>query len=168
MRVLKVSLAVIWITGALLMRCPKRNQAVQVCMSLNASPAAWTLHVIVVIPSWMRMLHVLTQAQCLPCIVLNWSGLFAGSWTLFQLRHGIKGGFYILIEATRSCLLGLMATLSMLGCASLGWNCYTSRKDKALLAMNIDRLQQQELLPIQLYSVLVGNINDQTVIAVFL
>jgi hypothetical protein len=34
--------------------------------------------------------------------------------------------------------------------------------------MNIDRLQQQELLPIQLYSVLVGNINDQTVIVVFL
>jgi hypothetical protein len=31
-----------------------------------------------------------------------------------------------------------------------------------------DRLQQQELLPMQLYSVLVGNINDQTVIVVFL
>jgi hypothetical protein len=37
-----------------------------------------------------------------------------------------------------------------------------------MLEMNIDRLQQQELLPIQLYSVLVGNINDQTVIVVFL
>jgi hypothetical protein len=41
---------------------------------------------------------------------------------------------------------------------------------KALLEMNIDRLQQQELvlLPIQLYRVLVGNINEQTVIVVFL
>jgi hypothetical protein len=37
-----------------------------------------------------------------------------------------------------------------------------------VLEMNIDRLQQQELLPIQLYSVLVGNNNDQAVVVVFL
>jgi hypothetical protein len=37
----------------------------------------------------------------------------------------------------------------------------------SLLEMDIDRLQRQEL-PIQLYSVLVGNINDQTVTVVFL
>jgi hypothetical protein len=40
--------------------------------------------------------------------------------------------------------------------------------DQSMLEMHIDRLQQQELLPIQLYSVLVGSINDQTVIVVFL
>jgi hypothetical protein len=46
--------------------------------------------------------------------------------------------------------------------------CLKGPADCKLLEMNIDRLQQQELLPIQLYSVLVGNINDQTVIVVFL
>jgi hypothetical protein len=41
---------------------------------------------------------------------------------------------------------------------------------QSMLEMNIERLQQQELvlLPIQLYRVLVGIINDQTVIVVFL
>lgn len=46
-------------------------------------------------------------------------------------------------------------------------NAAHSRLVLTMLEMNIDRLQQQELLSIQLYSVLVVNTNDQTVIVVF-